>query len=768
MPLLSLGAAALLASLAGAPDTSSLRELDLTDRPTVATAEDSTVAAARAALAERRPWRATQLLDAVLADPARRSPDVVLLAAEAAAMWQGWREVSRLLDHAPWLDTLADGRGHHLLARAALGARPRSRATDSTAALHAEAAVRRATTDEVRGVRLTLLARALDRLGRLDSAGATYARAGVLLPDAGDWLRLRAGAVTRDSASRAALVADVHGTVARARVPWMEAAARARIGDTLGAARAYAALGAPATALRLRLAVAAPADRAAIRRELVDVVRRRPRTDDARSAAALLGESFAPLTAGEQLAIARSAAVVGPASRAVAAYRVALAAGLGSGSDRYTYGVLLSRVHRDAEAVKQFARVTAPRELAARAAYQRARSLLRSGRGGEARVALRAVTTRYASTTAGAAPALYLLADLAIDDGRDDAARDALETLARRYPGSSLAARARHQAAIIAFVAGDHRAAAAGFDALVERYPSSSERLAATYWAGRAWALAGDSVRARARWRDVAARQPSSYYAALAIRRLGAAAWSPPPARESIRPDTLVERALARAALLERLGLDGEAALEYAALRRTSDAPASQLLAVAAAYDAHGLASPAITFAQRALARGATANAAVYRLLDPLPYRDVLEAEASAHGVEPALVAALVRQESYFTPGATSGPGARGLMQIMPATGTRLARGAGIAHWDPVLLWQPDVSLQLGTIHLAELLGEHDHPAYALAAYNAGRAPVQRWSRRAGARDPELFVERIPYVETRDYVRIVLRNRALYRTLYAW
>ena len=104
----------------------------------------------------------------------------------------------------------------------------------------------------------------------------------------------------------------------------------------------------------------------------------------------------------------------------------------------------------------------------------------------------------------------------------------------------------------------------------------------------------------------------------------------------------------------------------------------------------------------------------------------------------------------------------------MPGTGSRLAKAAGFEHWDDVLLWQPDVSLQLGTTHLSELLGEQQHAAYALAACSAGRSPVARWSRRRGVRDPEMFVERIPYVETRDYVRIVLRNRELYRRLYDW
>ena len=96
----------------------------------------------------------------------------------------------------------------------------------------------------------------------------------------------------------------------------------------------------------------------------------------------------------------------------------------------------------------------------------------------------------------------------------------------------------------------------------------------------------------------------------------------------------------------------------------------------------------------------------------------------------------------------------------------KLAAGAGYPAWDPALLWQPDVSIELGMRHLASGLQRWPHPAYALAAYNAGDSRVVRWRRTPGSDDPELFVERIPYVETRDYVRIVLRNRAWYDALW--
>ena len=132
------------------------------------------------------------------------------------------------------------------------------------------------------------------------------------------------------------------------------------------------------------------------------------------------------------------------------------------------------------------------------------------------------------------------------------------------------------------------------------------------------------------------------------------------------------------------------------------------------------------------------------------------------------LAAAVIRQESAFDPEARSTADARGLMQVMPAVGTQLARRAGLPEWDPVLLYQPDVNLDFGIDHLAQDLAKLEWPERALAAYNAGTERVARWRAIRGVDDdPEVFVERIPFAETRDYVRRVTRNAAVYRSLYA-
>jgi len=711
------------------------------------------------------PYRATRLLVPVLADSARRTPEAVYVAAAAAAAWGGWGEVERLVGAAPWADSLFGGAPRLLAARAALGQR-----RDSLALARARAAAAAASDEAERGRRLVYVARALDRLDQRDSAEAAYARAAELVPVLGDWLRLRAAGVAADSAARARYYARLVSPVARARVAWTDGSARERSGDFAGAARVYAEVGAAPTALRLRLAAAAgdSAARHAVRRDLVALVRSRTGTAEARTAVEVLDLAFPSLTPAEELVVARSALASGPASRATRAFERARASGVAfTDADLFAYATALDRAGLDRDAATAYGRVTRPEAAAAAAAYGRGRALLRAGDGAGARRALRDAAARFPRDTS-AANALALLADLATDDLRDAEALDLYRRVAREHPAARIAPRALLRAGVIALANGGARAAAADLDPLSRLYPSSEEALAAGYWAGRAWAEAGDSARARERWRAVAARDPISYYASASARRLGERPWSPPAAGTDVARVPAVDSAIARAALLDGLGLDVEAKFEYDALARAATSDSTRLLATAEAFRRAGQPSRAIALAWRAIGLGVARDARVYRLAYPVLERELIAREAAARGVDPAFVAAVIRQESSFNPGATSRAGARGLMQVMPAVGSSMARTRGLVPWDPILLYQPDVSVELGTAHLAGFLRQFGAPERALAAYNAGNSRVAAWVRKAGAADPELFVERIPFNETRDYVRIVSRNRELYRSLYDW
>jgi soluble lytic murein transglycosylase len=723
---------------------------------------DSIIAGATVALERGRPWEASRLIAVLLADSSRRTPEALMLAATAASRWGGWREVTQLLEGQRWVDTAYGARGRLLLARAAL-----EQGADSAALAHALAAPA-SPVDTVEGERLVLLATALERLHARDSAAASYARAADRLPAIAGWLRVRAAAVSDDSARRVVLYEQIHDPLVRERIGWSEAAAHRGTGDLQGAAARYAALGARGTALRLRLAASPDSSlRAGLRRDLTALVAAHRSPGEVRDAIALLDSAFAPLAAAEELEVGRAAAMAGSHFRAVQAFERALAGSPGSAEDRFAFATELTRLGRHAEALPQFALVTAPRALAATAAYQRARALVRAGREEQGRAALVRVLRLHPRDTAAASSALFLLGDLATDDRADPEARAHFRKLVTRYPTSRFAPTAAFRAAMIALLAGDARLAAAEFDGIVRRYPASDEAGAAAYWAGRAWDADGDNAAARERWERLADGDPGSYYTSLAARRLDRRPWVPSAAADSFTAIPGADSAMARASLLASLGLAAESRWEYDRLLRQGDS-SERLLALAAGFRRRGLAAQSIQLARRALALGSPADARIYRLLYPVVLEEALVAEAREHGLDAGFVAALIRQESMFNPAATSAVGARGLMQVMPDLGGRLAQSLAYPVWDPVLLYQPDVSLQLGAFHLQELAGRYVQPVHVLAAYNAGASRVERWSQRVGVDDPEVFTERIPFAETRGYVRAIQSNQEIYRSLYAW
>lgn len=152
----------------------------------------------------------------------------------------------------------------------------------------------------------------------------------------------------------------------------------------------------------------------------------------------------------------------------------------------------------------------------------------------------------------------------------------------------------------------------------------------------------------------------------------------------------------------------------------------------------------------------------------PFPYREMVLQEAREQGLDPFLMAGLIRQESAFWQEARSSADARGLMQVLPATGRELARARGPRGFEPEgHLYRPEINLHLGMSFFSDLrrrFGE-DLPIL-LAAYNAGPTRARRWRAYPEAGDLARFVERIPFSETRGYVKNVLLNREIYAWLY--
>jgi soluble lytic murein transglycosylase len=709
-----------------------------------------------------RAWRATVLLAPSVRAPASASPAVRLVAARAAAAWQGWAEVDRLLHDAPWLDSSLDGEGRELLARSALE-RGQPAEDDASAALAA------ARTPTERAVRRVLLARALDRADARDSAATMYAAAVAELPAAGDWLRLRAAGVSPDSESRAKYFAKVTSAPARARIAWTDAQARERSRDFEGAARAYRSVKAEPAALRAEaLAARDDASRAAVAGRVTAFLARTPPPADARVALEVLESLHVTLPRDQELVAARAATEAGVAPRAIAGFTRAQAAAPLTARDQLGFASALARGGRSADAIRMYGQVVAAdAALAPGAEYQRARVLLQSGNGTAARAALRGIADRYPANRAASASALLLLADLQVDDNDLAGAAQSLALIAQRYPDAEQAPLARFRAGLLAWNA-DAMRAAAQWDSLAARYPNDVEAPAARYWSARALARAGRRADADSRWRSLAATMPLTYYGVMSAKRLGKFDWKPPSGADSAAHIASVDQAVARVRALQLLGMDVESKLEIDALAARGEQDPAMASAVAQALSAVGDPARALRLSLRTIERGGNAPRVLYRHAFPVLHADALQEYAHAASLDPALVAGVIRQESTWNPQAVSVAGARGLMQLLPSVGAAIAKGQGYPLWNSALLFEPDVSLQLGTLHLASSMRGAENPVRALAAYNAGASRVSRWSSRPGASDPELFIEWIPYTETRDYVRVVQRNAAVYSRMYGW
>ncbi len=319
-------------------------------------------------------------------------------------------------------------------------------------------------------------------------------------------------------------------------------------------------------------------------------------------------------------------------------------------------------------------------------------------------------------------------------------------------------------------LAGDHAEAAEAWEEYRTRYPRGERWLESTYWAGRSYESLGDAARARQRFEEVRQRDPLSYYALLAAERLGVEYWpvpmGPSPA-ESPDADSRVADWMRSADRLREAGLFTEADLEAQRLAAEAGSDEAVLYPLAEALNERGYAIRGIRIGQQLQQGTSQLNARLLRILYPFPYRGMIQAEAQEQGLDPFVVAALTRQESLFTARISSPVGARGLMQIMPETGRTLAANLDVDNWNPDLLFQPEINVHMGTHYLADQMRQYDESLPAVfSAYNAGPNRIDAWMRYPEWGDEELFTERIPFRETRDYVKILRRNIAVYRGLY--
>jgi soluble lytic murein transglycosylase len=367
-----------------------------------------------------------------------------------------------------------------------------------------------------------------------------------------------------------------------------------------------------------------------------------------------------------------------------------------------------------------------------------------------------------------------------------DKAIDCYRELQQRFPQGKQAAYAHWKAAWLTFRQGRKDEARREFEEHIELYPTSPETPAALYWRGRLAEEDGDFGLAKAWYAKLTQRFRQYYYAELARARL----LGLPPAEA--KSDPLLENlplaqadtslaALAgdppadnvryhKSMLLHNGGLTDLAIRE---LRAAAPDDAGWATLVAARYyQEDGFYHRAIETVKHAVPNYYSLEIDAlprpcWEMLFPRPYWPDLTKYARQNGLDPYLVASLIRQESEFNPGAVSRTDALGLMQLMPQTASQVAHEIRLRRYASNQLVVPAYNMRLGARYFHDLVTQFGNRLeYALAAYNAGSDRVQGWSAEGNYRGTDEFVESIPFTETREYVQAIMRNAAMYRKLY--
>lgn len=368
-----------------------------------------------------------------------------------------------------------------------------------------------------------------------------------------------------------------------------------------------------------------------------------------------------------------------------------------------------------------------------------------------------------------------------------DHAIDYFRELQQRFPTGNRASYAHWKAAWLTFRQERTEEARKGFENQIALYPDSAEIPAALYWRARIAEEENNPAMSRAFYQKLVDRFRNYYYAEMARKRLkGLPAASGDASQyallDHVAPlSTTVKIAaadppddnlrVARAKLLSNGGLADMAVRELQAAASQeggSWAPPE----MAQIYQDIGRYDRGIEIMKR--------NTPNYFAVDipdlPRPYWEALFPKAYwtdlrkfsvQNGLDPFLVASLIRQESEFNAGALSHANAVGLMQLLPKTGKTVAKQVKLKGYKAPQLFTPAVNLELGTRYFKDMVDKYDGQfEYALAAYNAGTDRVADWLGEGHYRDPQEFVESIPFTETREYVQAILRNANVYKQLY--
>jgi len=360
----------------------------------------------------------------------------------------------------------------------------------------------------------------------------------------------------------------------------------------------------------------------------------------------------------------------------------------------------------------------------------------------------------------------------------DEAAARVFAELYEKFPTGPRAERAAWKSGWWSYRSGDYDTAVRTFESAAAAFPRSDYRPSYLYWSARAHGKLGHGDTAGTRYRLVHTDYGNSYYGRMALKRVNRAA-PDVPAGERTLPASMqpVTTASPRPPTADRIRLLLANGLYDAAIselryaqRQWGTSPAIEAT-IAWAYHQKGELRRAITLMRRAYPQSLTASGHLLpiemrQVIFPLVYWDLIRKHSNTYDLDPYVMAALIAQESTFDPQIKSVANAWGLMQVVPATGRRLARTLGMRRFSTATLTNPEANIRLGTLYFSQLVRRFGGTYYALASYNAGENRVVRWKAERPGLDEDEFIDDIPFPETQNYVKRILGTAEDYRLLY--
>ncbi len=374
--------------------------------------------------------------------------------------------------------------------------------------------------------------------------------------------------------------------------------------------------------------------------------------------------------------------------------------------------------------------------------------------------------------------ALNNLGTFYILENEDELAAQTFTDLFKKFPAGVRSERAAWKAGWWSYKNGDYGTTVRVFEDAAAAFPRSDYRPSYLYWAARAHAKLDRGTEAVERLRIVHADYRNSYYGRLAQQQLARAADPLASADRAVSASRQPETATpphppteARIRALLGAGLYGDALSELRYAQRAWGGSPALDATIAWAYHRKGELRRAITMMRRAYPQflasgGQELPTELLQVIFPLTYWDSIRKHSEARGLDPYLVAALIAQESTFDAKVRSAANAWGLMQIVPATGRRLARTLNIRGFTTTKLTDAETNIRMGTLYFSQLARQFGGTHYALASYNAGESRVVRWKSERPGLDEDEFIDDIPFPETQNYVKRILGTAEDYRRLY--